>query len=256
MEKTVEIKGIPVFYRDRGEGDTILILHGWPASSKSWITVQNDLVEAGFRVVVPDLPGFGKTPQSKEAWSVRDYVEFVRSFEEKLDLHPRGLVGHSFGGRIAIFYAMKYKHNLPALVLIDAAGIFRHKQVRIRAHKALTKVGDYIMRFPLLHFLRPLVRDLNYRITRQRDYYLTSGTMRETFGRIIEESMRPHLPHITAPTLILWGENDKLTPLSDAHIIHQEIPVSYLHVLPHAGHSINLEYPHKVARQIYLFLRR
>jgi len=256
MEKTVEIKGIPVFYRDKGEGDTILILHGWRSSSKSWVTVQDELVKAGFRVVVPDLPGFGGTPEPKEAWSVQDYMEFVRSFEETLGLHPRGLVGHSFGGRIAIFYAMKYKHNLPALVLCDAAGVFRHKQAQIRLHKAVTKTGDYVMRFPFLNFLRPLVRNLNYRLTRQRDYYLTSGTMRETFKMVIEESMRPHLPHITAPTLILWGENDKMTPLSDAHIIHQEIPVSYLHVIPHAGHSINLEYPYKVARQIALFLKR
>lgn len=256
MEKTVEIRGIPVFYRDKGEGDTILILHGWRSSSKSWLQVQDDLVKFGFRVVVPDLPGFGETPEPKEAWSVRDYMEFVHSFEEALDLHPRALAGHSFGGRIAIFYAMKYKHTLPALVLLDAAGVFRHKQASIQAYEIMTKIGDYIMQFPLLHFLRPVVRKLNYRITRQQDYYLTDGTMRETFKLVIEESMRPHLPHITAPTLIIWGEKDEATPLSDAHILHQEIPVAYLHVLPNAGHSVNLEYPHKVARQMYLFLRR
>ena len=256
MEKTVEIKGIPVFYRDKGEGDTILILHGWRSNSDAWMVVQDELVKKGFRVVVPDLPGFGHTPYPPEAWGVSDYMEFIRAFNKALDLHPRGLVGHSFGGRIAIFYAMKYKHELPALVLCDAAGVFRHKQARIQLHKTITKVGDYIMRFPILNLLRPIVIKLNYRLTRQSDYYLTNGVMRETFKLVIEESMRPHLPHITAPTLILWGEKDEVTPLTDAHILHQEIPVSYLHIIAGAGHSINLEYPYKVARQIYLFLRR
>ena len=254
-EHTIVIRGIPVFYRDKGEGETILILHGWPSSSNSWKTVQDDLVHAGFRVVVPDLPGFGKTPEPPHAWGVVDYMEFVRSFKDELGLHPRALVGHSFGGRIAIFYAMRYAHDLPALVLIDAAGVFRHARTRIKLFVGVTKIGDYIMRFPFLRFLRPLVRALLYRIARRRDYVATNGVMRETFKRVIGESMRPHLPHITAPTLILWGGKDRLTPLSDARIINDEIPISTLKVFPRAGHSINLEFPHKVARHIALFLR-
>ena len=256
MEKTVIVKGIPVFYREKGEGDTILILHGWRSSLESWRMVQDYLVQKNFHVIVPDLPGFGKTPEPPEAWSVNEYTDFVEDFIKAIDIHPRGISGHSFGARIAIFYAIKYGKDLPALILCDVAGIFHNQARRIAAYQMFTKMGDFVIRIPPLHFLRPLIRKIWYRFTREKDYYLTSGVMRETFKLVIEEPLRSHLEFIRMPTLILWGEKDLATPLSDAYILDEEIPVSYLHIFKGAGHAINLEVPERVARQIYLFLKR
>jgi len=256
MEKTVTVKGIPVFYREKGEGDTVLILHGWRSSADSWMQVQDFLVKKGFHVVVPDLPGFARTPEPNNPWGVGDYTDFVDEFIRETNIQPRGIAGHSFGGRVAIFYAMKYGKGLPALILCDTAGIFRHKKIRIQLYEIGTKIGDSIMSLPPLVFLRPLMRKIWYRLSGEKDYYLTNGVMREIFKLVIEEPLRLHLPHITSPTLILWGEKDYVTPISDANILHEEIPTSYLHILKGVGHVINLEAPEQTARQMYLFLKR
>lgn len=256
MEKTVTVKGIPVFYREKGEGDTVLILHGWKSSADSWTQVQDFLVRKGFHVIVPDLPGFARTPTPDRPWTLSDYADFVEEFIKETNIHPRGIAGHSFGGRVAIVYTTKHGKDLPALILCDAAGIFRHKKIRVRLYGIGTKIGDAIMSLPPLVFLRPLVRKIWYQFGREKDYYLTNGVMREVFKLVIEEPLRYRLPHITSPTLILWGEKDYVTPISDAHILHEEIPTSYLHILKGIGHVINLEAPEQTARQMYLFLKR
>ena len=254
MEKTIKIAGLPVFYREEGEGETILILHGWASSSQRWVRVQNELVRRGFRVVVPDLPGFGKTPEPPQPWDVSDYTRFVRSFVESKDLHPRGLVGHSFGGRIAILYAVLYGKELPGLVLISAAGIFLRKTLRVSAFLVITKMGNLIFSLPVLSFLRPLSRKILYRISGEHDYYNADGVMRETFKKVTGGILRPYLPLITVPTLILWGSKDLATPISDARILHEEIPVSHLVIFPNGEHALNIFMPEKIAKHIHFFL--
>ena len=78
--------------------------------------------------------------------------------------------------------------------------------------------------------------------------------MREIMKRVMGESLRPHLPHITQPTLILWGEDDMATPVADALIIHQSIPLTHLHIFPETGHAIQIEKPKNVAKHIARFL--
>lgn len=256
MEHTITIDTIPVFYRQEGpdNGKTIVILHGWGASSDSWRAVQHGLAKQQFRVIVPDLPGFGRTPEPASVWGVRDYSKFVRDFAEKLQLRSFALLGHSFGGRIAISYAHVHGKELEALILCDAAGISRRNKIRIWLFFILTKAGNLIFAMPILRFLKPYVRYFYYKITREKDYYQSDGRMREIFKRVVEEKIRHHISHITAPTLILWGEKDRATPVSDAHIIQKTIPQSHLYIFTGKGHAINLESPYEVTRQIALFL--
>lgn len=256
MEKTIKVAGIPVFYREEGEGDTVLILHGWASSSARWTRVQDNLARLGFRVIVPDLPGFGKTPEPLKPWNVSDYTRFVRSFVQTKNLHLRGLVGHSFGGRIAILYAVLYGKELPALVLVSAAGMFLRRTVRVSAFLVITKLGNLIFSLPILSFIRPIARKIIYRLSGEHDYYNADGVMRETFRRITGEALRPYLPHITVPTLIVWGEKDLATPISDARILHEEIPVSHLVVFPNGEHALNVFMPEKLAQQVKFFLGR
>lgn len=254
MENTTIIQGIPVFYRDQGTGAVIVILHGWGSRANNWQEVQDDLAERGFRVIVPDLPGFGQTPPPPSPWDMYQYTEFVHEFVQSLGLKNFTLAGHSFGGRIAIIYGTKHKEDVAALILCDAAGVIRRHTVRTRIFLITTKIGNIIFAIPLLHFLKPVVRNLWYKFTRERDYYKTDGVMRETFKKVIEENLRRYVRHITLPTLILWGENDSATPLADAYIIQKEITGSHLHVFPERGHAINLEAPHEVAQVMTEFI--
>ena len=102
---TTIIDGLQVAYAEWGLGKPILFLHGWGSSSDSWSKVADEVSRAGFRVLIPDLPGFGKTPPPPQAWGVGEYAAFVEEFARTLNIFPCILAGHSFGGQVAVTLA-------------------------------------------------------------------------------------------------------------------------------------------------------
>ena len=116
MEKTISIDGLNIYYRIAGQGNPFLILHGWGASSDSWKGVQEFLSKQGFKTIALDLPGFGKSADPHEAWSVNDYSLFVLKFADKLSLSNFELLGHSFGGRISIKLAAFHQERIKNLI--------------------------------------------------------------------------------------------------------------------------------------------
>lgn len=255
MEQTIKVKGLDAFYRIEGEGDTILILHGWGSSSNTWQITQKELARRGFRVLALDLPGFGQTPEPPEYWHLKDYTDFVHEFAQKLDLHPFTLAGHSFGGRITIDYASRYPKSLRAIVLIAAAGVIRHKKAKIGIMLGLTKLGNALFSIPPLNFTKPIARKIWYKFTGVHDYEKASDVMKTIMQTVLAEELRQYLPNIHTPTLILWGENDMETPLLDGFIIHRTIPQTHMHVFPDMPHGLNIKAPIAVAKQIARFLK-
>lgn len=254
MEKVIKVQNLSVFFRDEGSGDAILILHGWGSRSDSWHDVQKDLVSYGYRVLVPDLPGFGQTSEPPSTWSLKEYSQFVRDFTQHVGLKHFTLLGHSFGGRIAVDYTLRYQEQIHTLILADAAGMGRHKKFKTRIFFILTKLGDKIFSIKLFRFARPIVQKIWYKLTRENDYYRASYKMKKIMAKILKENLRSRLHDIKRPTLILWGEKDRLTPIADAVVINRHIPAAHLHIFPNVGHAINLETPAHVARQINRFL--
>ncbi|MEX2145318.1 MAG: alpha/beta hydrolase [Candidatus Spechtbacterales bacterium] len=252
--KTIDVLDLKVSYSDMGNGKNILILHGWGASHESWLEVQKDLAERGFRVIVPDLPGFGSSEEPKSPWGLKDYSEFVHEFSRVTGLDKFALAGHSFGGRVAIDYSVRYPKDFRYLVLISAAGIVRHKKAKINGILAFTKAGGFMFSLPILSFTRPIVEKVWYKISGLHDYPRASKMMKAIMQRVLNEELRSHLPNILMPTLILWGEKDLATPLSDGIIIHENVPTSYLHVFKGMPHAINLKNPHGVAEKMAEFL--
>jgi pimeloyl-ACP methyl ester carboxylesterase len=243
-----------------------VILHGWGASAKSYEKLKPLLEQKGISVFVFDLPGFGNEPAPKSAWSVSDYVEWVRNkIQEvaKIPLNPplqKGgekfyLFGHSFGGRIAIKFAAKYPEKLAGLILCDAAGITPRPKVKITIFSVLSRSGKLVFSLPILKYIQPVVRKIEYFLAGSRDYYyLQNPIMKKVFNNVIEESLTAYLNKIIAATLIIWGKNDKMTPVSDAHVMHEKIKGSKLEILEDVGHSPHLENPEVLADKIYNFL--
>lgn len=254
-EKTISIHGLNTFYRDEGSGDGILILHGWGAGMRTWVEVQTELVRRGFRVVTLDLPGFGKADEPKTPWHLQDYARFIHEFANKLALYNYALLGHSFGGRIAIDYATRWPKELNALILVSAAGAIRHKKTKIKLFLVITKIGNFIFSTPGLSIFKSFARKIWNKVFGIEDYYNASGTMKKVMQNIIEEELLGYLPKIQTPTLILWGDKDIQTPISDAIIIHQKIPVSHLHIFPGLPHALNIAAPFEVARFTSRFLK-
>ncbi len=218
---------------------TVLILHGWGSSAQNWQEIKQKLESDDFRVLAPDLPGFGKSSPPKYAWSVDDYVDWLNGFCEKQNISQFFLFGHSFGGRIAIKFAVKYPEKLKGLILTSAAGI-KNKSISVE----LTKKG--VKLFP--KGVRRLLGKFFYRSK-------GIGIMKEVFKKVVDEDLTPYLAQIKTPCLILWGRKDKLTPLSHGYLMKEKIPNSQIKVIEEIGHSLRREAPQFLIQKIKEFTR-
>ena len=257
-QKTIMVGSLRVRYLETAGVDSIplVILHGWGSSINSWTNVALSLEKNGVKVFIPDLPGFGETPEPPCPWGLSDYMEFVRAFVQSIDIQKFFLAGHSFGGQIAIAYATQYPQNMEKLILMSAARIIKRKKLRVKTFMVATKIGDLIFSLPLLALLRPIVQKIWYKLTGERDYYLASAVMRETRKRVVGEEVGPRLNLAKIPTLILWGGKDNVTLLADGRIIQREIIGSKMKVFENEGHDINLKKYREVAWEINEFIKR
>lgn len=253
--KNCEILGLRAEYLETSPtiGVPLVILHGWGSSIKSWENIARVLEGARIKTFIPDLPGFGETPEPSRPWGLSDYLEFVHIFVQTLGVQKFFLAGHSFGGQIAIAYAAQYPQNMKGLIVMSAARIIKRRKLRVRIFIVATKIGDLIFSLPVLALLRPAVQSMWYKLTGEQDYYLASAIMKETRKRVLCEEVGPRLNRIKVPALILWGEKDNITPLEDGRTIQREIAGSRIHIFENAGHDINLKKYPEVALAIKQF---
>ena len=254
-EEKILIDGLKINYKIAGQGPAILILHGWGGSSDSWISVQEILAKEGFKIIVPDFPGFGKSETPFEPWGVREYSNFVLNLTKILELQKFFLLGHSFGGRVAIKFSVFYPGKIKSLILLDSAGIKQKWGFREKFIFRLSKLGNAIFTFPPLKRFKNKFRNLFYIFLRHKDYAKVEGTMRKIFKKVLTEDLLKDLPRIKTRTLIIWGEFDKLVPVKYAHTFKEKIENSKLEILLKIGHSPHLEVPEKLAKIIIQFLR-
>jgi len=254
-EEKILINGLKINYKIAGQGPAILILHGWGGSSDSWIQVQEILAREGFKVICPDFPGFGKSKTPFEPWGVKEYGNFVLNLTKILELQNFFLLGHSFGGRVAIKFSVLYPEKIKSLILCDSAGIKQKWGIGEKLIFQISKIGNAIFTPTPLRRFKDKAKNLFYIFLRHRDYAKADGTMRETIKKVLTEDLLKDLPQIKIRTLIIWGESDKLVPVKYAHIFKEKIESSKLEILPKIGHSPHLEVPEKLAKIIIQFLR-
>lgn len=257
-EKEILIDNLKVNYKIAGEGPAILVLHGWGGSSDSWLRVQEILSKEGYKVIVPDSPGFGKSKTPPTAWTVKDYANFVNEFMKKTCGEPVEsffLLGHSFGGRIAIKFAVSYPERIKGLILCDSAGIKQKWGPKEKFIFQLSKIGSAIFTPKILRRFKDSARNLFYIFLRHKDYAKANGMMKETIKRVLDEDLLPELSQIKNRTLIIWGENDRSVPVKFAYIFKEKIENSELIILPKIGHSPHLEVPKKLAEIILKFFK-
>lgn len=232
-------------------GLAVAILHGWGSKVEKWNPLKKELEKAGFEVFVPQLPGFGKSRTPDQPWSVSDYAQWVKT---RLPKHYF-LVGHSFGGRIAIKLASQKPEGLKGLILIGSAGIKQRKTLKHFIFWLLAKIGKLFFNIPPFSIFKSFARRILYKLAGERDYYQAKGAMKETLKRVISEDLKEDLKRIKVPTLILWGERDSFTPLSDGELMNRLISGSSLKVFPNADHSLPLKLPREVALEIIKFAK-
>lgn len=244
------VDNLAVEYKDEGQGPVLVMLHGWMNSLSSYDAITGDLAKE-YRVIRPDLPGFGGSEPPPKPWHVGDYAAFVRNLLQRLGAEPYTLVGHSFGGRVIMKGVGTGVLHPKKIVLIDTAGNARRETPRLRFYKTIAKTGKAFAM---------LVPNAWYTSMRKRLYkragsdYLEAGALSQTFLHTINEDLVEYARRIGVPTLLVWGEHDKTTPLEDGKRLASEIPGAQLAVVSGAGHAPHRENPEEVARLICTFL--
>ena len=239
VAKTIPIDGNILHYHDIGVGEPVLLLHGWGSGLDAFSYLEKHL-SVGFRVISLDLPGFGGSPAPSEAWCLNDYVELVKAFMDKVCISRPAIVGHSFGGRIAICLAAQ--GLVSKLILANSAGV-RPKRgllyyLRVYSYKLARHLLDLAPQY-----LRPVLLEKLQQRFGSSDYRSAAPILRKILVKVVNEDLTALLPKITAPTLLLWGDQDQATPLDQAKVMEKAIPDAGLVVLKGAGHYSFLDKP-------------
>ncbi len=231
----ITINGIKTNYQVFGEGKPFLILHGWGSNCERWADVAEIISKKGYKVVVPDLPGFGKTDDLEAPWNTNKYINWIEQFVKEIGLSDFYLLGHSFGGALASKIAVKRAQDVKKLFLVSAACV-RRKTAQKSFLKKVAKIVKVLHFLPYYGFFRKVVYKF---IIRKSDYVYVEGIMKQTYLNIISEDLSFHLPFIKVPTVIIWGDKDDSTPIEDAQLIAQRVKNSKLVVIAGAGHDLN-----------------
>jgi len=244
METT--INGVKTNYQVFGEGKPFLILHGWGSNSERWAPIAEQISAKGFKVIVPDLPGFGKSDILLTAWNMNNYIKWLEEFVKELKLEEFYLAGHSFGGALACKLTINYPQQIKKLFLISAASV-RKKTTKKSALKNVAKLVKKLSFLPGYNLFRKAFYKF---IIRKSDYPYVDGLMKETFKNVISEDLAQFTGFIRTPTVIIWGDKDKSTPVEDAHFMNEKIRNSRLVVIEGVGHILNKECPEVLAEKI------
>ncbi len=230
------------------KNNTVLFLHGWRSNSQLWFKVIDQLIKKNYELYFLDLPGFGQSGKVIKSLNLDDYADIVLGFLKKIGLTKITVIGHSFGGAVGIKLALKQPPIISKLVLVDSSGI--------RTQTAKKKIGKFIAKIVKPIFTVPTLKPLRekiYRLIGAEDYVATPELV-ETYINVIKENLTHKLKNIKSPTLLIWGENDKETPIKDALLMTNEIKGSQLVIMKNAGHFSFLDQPKTFQDEIIKFL--
>ena len=216
------IKDIKINYEVSGVGSPLIFLHGWGRNLSDFKKVSNQIYD-DFTVYLVDLPGFGESIMNNSL-SVLEYADVINKFCLSLAIINPIVVGHSFGGRVAIAYASKYEVN--RLVLVCSPGIKQKfnlvKYLKIKTYKVLKKLK--------------IKNNMG-----SVDYKNSSNIMKETLVKAVNYDLSLEAKKITVPTLLVYGEKDRQVPLKIGKRLNSLIDNSALIVVPKCGHFPHIE---------------
>ncbi len=251
------VNGLRVRYIDEGEGEPVLLLHGWGAPAETYRLIIDHL-SAYRRVIAPDLPGFGGSEEPPEAWNVDAFVAFVKAFAAQLGLTRVTLIGHSNGGRMVIKLTADpaCPFAVDRAILMDAAGIVPKRPlsyyVKVYSYKAAKKVCG----LPPMKTLFPHAVEQAQKRFGSADYQAASPVMRQSMVMAVNEDLTALLPQVRVPTLLIWGDKDTATPLADGQKMEKLIPDAGLVTLAGGGHFAFADRWGQCARVLDAFLKK
>lgn len=267
-----QVESTTVHYRDEGtskEKLPIVLLHGTGSSLHTFDAWTKQL-SAQRRVIRMDLPGFGLTgPFADRDYSIEHYVQWLHAFLQQSNLQRFILAGNSLGGNIAWNYVARYPDSVDKLVLIDASGYpiaaqstplaFRLAQTPVLKHGLKWITPRFMAQSSVKNVYADSSKVTEELVDRYFELTLREGNRQALGDRFRSQSSPPDtslIRSIQQPTLILWGDQDRLTPLELAERFQQDLPNSQLVVLKNTGHVPMEENPQESLDALLRFLER
>lgn len=242
----IVINNIDICYKLCGEGQAVVLLHGWGQKMIMMDFIQEHLAKR-FKVLNIDLPGHGESQDPDRAYSVEDYCQLLKQMLDALSITDPILIGHSFGCRIAFHYAAQYPTN--KMVMCGAAGLLPKRgweyQLKTKSFKLAKKIVS-------------LSGEKNLEKFKQHygsaDYKNVSGVMRETFVKVVNDDVKPLLAKIKCPVILIFGENDDATPLWMGKELESSLADGALIVFENDDHYAYFHQPQRLLAIVDSFL--
>ena len=254
-----EVDGYRVHYYALGpvDGPVVVLVHGLGGRADDWQKLAPQLARAGYRVYLPDLPGYGESEKPANfSYSVSDEARIVAGFFDALGLKQVDLGGWSMGGWIVQLVAAEHPERIRRLVLFDSAGLYVKPDWDTRLFtptsvEELDKFDALLMPSP--PHLPGFIADDLLRNSQQHAWIIRRALDAMLTGHDTTDRL---LPTLKMPVLIVWGEVDRITPLSEGKTIHRLIPQSQLTVISGCGHLAPNECANQIGPVVVFFLKR
>lgn len=257
---TANVNGFHIAYQRAGSGPPLVLLHGALGDSRDWRR-QIEGLQDSLTVVAWDAPGCGQSSDPPESFSSGDYADTLAEFIDSLDISAAHILGLSWGGGLALELYDRHPDSVASLILADTyagwKGSLPEEEVQRRLDSCLRESEMAPEEF-VPDWLPGLVTDaaseeLRNEILETMSSFHPAG-FRAMVRGFAELDLRPVLPRIAVPTLLIWGEEDRRSPLSNAETICDSIPGARLVVIPNAGHMSNMEQPERFNDEVRRFI--
>jgi pimeloyl-ACP methyl ester carboxylesterase len=272
-ERKTEANGLLIRYLTAGEGPPLLLLHALGESALDWRWVLSDLART-HRVYAPDLPGFGDSAKPAADYSPAFFERFAAAFLDALEVERTAVIGNSLGGLIALRLALFESSRISALALVDSAGLGRKVSSALK-WPALPGYGEAAitlsktplgatqrawLRIPLL-FARPervppeWIEE-QYRLSQLPGFSqaVVAALRAQVDPGGQREVLLDRLPSLEIPTLVVWGESDRIFPVSQARDAVAHLREGSLELVPDCGHLPHVERPKRFVAALDRFL--
>jgi len=263
-ERSVNVNDLKISYYEGGPqgAETVLLVHGFAADKSTWLWFARALTER-YHVIAVDLPGFGASDRPHGSYDVGTQTERLAAFVDALGIRRLHLAGHSMGGHIAALYAARYPEQVTSLALIANAGVSTPR--RSAFFQRLEEQGDN----PLLVNSEPQFDQLLEwlfvappQFPERLHQYLAqravadSAHQREVFEHLRDRylPLEPELPRIQAPTLLLWGDQDRILDVSSIETMKPLLKNASVVIIKDCGHAPILERPEESAADYLKFI--
>jgi len=262
--KRVTVGDLSIHYYQGGpsDGETILMIHGFGASKDNWLRFARYFTE-GYQVIALDLPGFGDSSKPYASYDVGTQVERLAAFTQALQIKKLHLIGSSMGGHISALYAARYPEQILSVALLGNAGVDSPQKSELIERLERGEPNPLIVKTPqqfeqLLEFIFVEVPSMPERLKQAlADRSVANSTHNErVFAQLVSRyiPLEPVLPKIQAPTLLLWGAQDRVLHVSSIEVMQPLLQRPSVVIMQDCGHAPMLERPKETAEHYQAFL--